>query len=571
MNKLIKVLLACGAVLLSTGTFISCNDDEIDELKSKVAAIETAIDDLKTQLSNALTTGASVVSASQDEKGDWTIKLSDGKEIVINASMGGGSNISVTVTDSEAIIIVDGEEYVLPLGSSVNSLIYSPETVDGIVHMGNDGVIVNFLTRPALTNIDGAKFSIAESHVLTRATDGEQFKVKQEEVVLEGDFIKVPIKALNVEVGNTYAVSLQMNYKGTAIGSNYFNVQISDDFSFKAEDLVEPIFAAEVTDGASLENGFWTATLPDSKADFLGTFNFNDLISLPGVELLTFSLGVMDMQNSNVQGRYDFFKSCLAEDGTWTMQGRPGTNCNKNEEDVNPNGLLIYVKSNDVIKAKIYWKIVDPLAGVDFMGSLKGNCGGHLEYGDPLGTPIIVNPGENKLGLAAMLLGEQFTIQHDGGKLIGALKEWSCEYNGATVIYASGSSFVVDEAFKNKYAKYSQGLNWYNMQTSIAASQRQNWSNYREFTDEEKNKYNGEIISGWDGLPVEDMEAKGLAITKDGYLNTDENYGGWALRIGMGLEFEYDYGKIAISDGVLAYIWFNRRQCAEGVEDPAAR
>lgn len=138
MNKqFIKVLL-CGAMVLSTGTFISCNnDDDIDDLKSRVSVVETAIGDLKADLDKALKTGASIVEVKLDEKtGIYTLSLSDGQKIVIKP---GGGNISVTMTDTEAIINVNGTEYKLPLGSAVNSLIYSPETIDGIVEIGNTG------------------------------------------------------------------------------------------------------------------------------------------------------------------------------------------------------------------------------------------------------------------------------------------------------------------------------------------------------------------------------------------------------------------------------------------------
>ena len=229
MNKqFIKVLL-CGAMVLSTGTFISCNnDDDIDDLKSRVSVVETAIGDLKADLDKALKTGASIVEVKLDEKtGIYTLSLSDGQKIVIKP---GGGNISVTMTDTEAIINVNGTEYKLPLGSAVNSLIYSPETIDGIVEIGNTGAIVKFLPRPALTSIEGAEFTIAESHVLTRAADGEQFKVNGA-ASLDGGFIVVPIKALGeAEAGKMYAVSLQMKFRGTVIGSNYFNVKVADDF-----------------------------------------------------------------------------------------------------------------------------------------------------------------------------------------------------------------------------------------------------------------------------------------------------------------------------------------------------
>ena len=87
-----------------------------------------------------------------------------------------------------------------------NSLIYSPETIDGIVEIGNTGAIVKFLPRPALTSIEGAEFTIAESHVmLTRAADGEQFKVNGV-ASLDGGFIVVPIRRwVKQEAGKMYA------------------------------------------------------------------------------------------------------------------------------------------------------------------------------------------------------------------------------------------------------------------------------------------------------------------------------------------------------------------------------
>lgn len=80
------------------------------------------------------------------------------------------------------------------------------------------------------------------------------------------------------------------------------------------------------------------------------------------------------------------------------MTERPGTNCSKDKEDTNPDGLLIYLKVDDVIKSKIYWKINDPLAGADFSTALNGLTMAHLEYGEPAaegeGKPIIVEVGK---------------------------------------------------------------------------------------------------------------------------------------------------------------------------------
>ena len=125
MNKRFFNALLLGAVVLSTGTFVSCDNDVVDDLKSRVSVIEVAIDDIKTQLSKALMTGASITKVDESN-GTYTLTLSDGQKIVIKP---GGGNISIVVTDTEAIITIEGEEYILPLGSLVNSLIYSPETI----------------------------------------------------------------------------------------------------------------------------------------------------------------------------------------------------------------------------------------------------------------------------------------------------------------------------------------------------------------------------------------------------------------------------------------------------------
>ena len=563
MNKQFFKMLLCGAVVLSTGTFTSCNDDDVDELKSQMAVIQTAIEDLEEQLGYALKTGASVTNVQQTANGGYNITLSDGTTIAIGA--GGGSAITVTVTDTEAIINVDGTEYRLPLGSKVTSLVYYPESIDGIVELGNDGAKVKFMARPELSSIDGAEFTIAESHELTRAANGEQFVVSGD-ATLEGGIVTVPIIGLDVTAGNTYAVSVQMNYLGTIIGSNFFNIHVADDFSFTAEDLVTPTFGADVT--ATADGDAWTAPLPES-ADFLGTFSFADLVSLDGVDNVEFVLAPISDQNGNVQSRYDFLSSCLAKDGTWTMQGRPGTDCSAAADDQH-DGLLIYLRSNYVVKAKIYWTVNNPLATAEFVAPDLTTYGSpHLEYGNEAG-PLIVAPGENRLDLAAMILGKQFSTQHDGGAFTEAMQTYECTLNGETAIFAAGTKFEVSPSL-SQYAKNSKGLRWFNVQSSVAASQRQNWSDYANFTEEQKKQYNGEILGGWDGISPELMAEIGIGVSEDGYLETTAAYQGWALRVGFGFEYEYDYGTFPMTSGCVCYIWFNRRQCAEGVEDPAPR
>lgn len=581
MNKRFFYALLCGVVIFSAGTFSSCGNDDIDDLKSRLSVIEVAIQDLKDQLSNAMTTGATIVSV-EETNGTYKLTLSDGKIITIKPSTGGGSNITVEKNENNVIITVDGTEYVLPIGSAVNSLIYSPENENGIVDIGNTGATVNFLATPAISSTDlaNATFDIAEAHLL-KAGGNNMFKVNGD-VTLDGDFIKVPIKGLGVEAGKKYAVALHMNFNGTAISSNYFTVKVSDDFSFNTEELVTPTFIAGITDATEVLAGFWTATLPETgTVSFLSEFNFNTLVSLPSINTsnLRFELGAKANQNGNVQDRYDFFKSCLSANGAWKMQGRPGTNCNKKDGDQKPDGILINVVVDDVIKAKIYWKIIDPLANIDFHGGLV-NFSEHMEYGNPgvdgvgvgEGEGIIVAPGENSIDIARALIGEKLALVHGNGKnFLNSFKAYSVKLGEEVLVMSDGTKLVVTDTGK-KYTKFSRGLNWFNIQTSIAKSQRRNWT----MTDQEKQAFaqsdcNGEIVQGWDGVSVEDLAAKGISITSNGIFKTTAPYGGWALRVGMGLEFEYDYGMKPISNGCLVFLWINRRTSAEGVVDVTPR
>lgn len=581
MNKRFLNVLLCGVMLFSTGIFSSCGED-VDDLKSRVSVLEVAVADLKDQLSNAMTTGATIVKV-EEANGTYTLTLSDGKVITIKPGTGSGANITVEKNEKNVIITVDETEYVLPIGSAVNSLIYSPETTDGIVNIGNTSITVNFLATPAITsaNLENATFDIAEAHQLKVGGNG-LFKVDGD-VTLEGDFIKVPIKALGVEASKSYAVAIYMTINGTtAISSNYFTVKVSDDYSFNSEELVTPTFSNAITDATEVSPGFWTATLPETDAvSFLNEFNFNTLVSLPSINAtdLRFELGVKANQNGNVQDRYDFLKSCLTANGAWKMQGRPGSNFNKKEGDAKPDGVLINVVVNDVIKAKIYWKVIDPLANIDFHGGLV-NFSEHMEYGNPgvdgtgvgEGEGIIVNPGVNSIDLARTLIGGKLSLVHGNGmKFLNALKAYSVKLGDEDLVMSDGTKLVVTNVGK-KYTKFSRGLNWFNIQTSIAKSQRRNWT----MSDDEKKALaqsdcNGEIVTGWDGLPGEDMTAKGLNITSDGFFKTTTAYGGWALRVGMGLEFEYDYGMKPISNGCLVFLWINRRTSAENVVDVAPR
>lgn len=564
MDKRFLNSLLFGAVVLSTGTFTACDNDDIDDLKSRVSVIEVAIDDIKNQLGKALMTGASITKV-EEANGTYTLTLSDGQKIVIKP---GGGSISIVVTDTEAIITIEGQEYVLPLGSTVNSLIYSPETIDGIVEIGNDGTTVKFLPRPALTSIEGAEFSIAESHVLTRAADGEQFKVNGVATLADG-FIVVPIKALGeVEAGKTYAVSLQMKFRGTVIGSNYFNVKVSDDFLSVSEDLGGVTIKSEYAP-KDLADGFKELTI--NGLNLLKDFNFKDLFSeLPEGAVFAVAAG-SKQPGGQAQEKADLLKTSLKADGTWKFSARPGTSFNDNEERA---GFLVNVLADDIVKAKVYVVISDPLAVVGddvFKGSLKGLGEPHVEYGEPAevgeGTPIVVNPGVNRLNIYDIIVNNKLSIKHGegGAKIVEAFGNYAAEVDGDNLVYSDGSSLALGDLGEQLQGK----VVYYNRQMSIASSQRRGWTG---MSDEEKQafaggKCDGEIPTVFDGINGSTMAANGLKITDEGFFETTEAYGGWALRIGFGIRFEYAYGSRDISDGCLCFLWINRRDCAEGVKD----
>ena len=249
MKKQFFSALLCGAVVLSAGTFVSC-ENQYDELSSRVTVLEGYISEIKAQLGKALMTGASITSATQDAKGNWTFVLSNGDTVVINASTGGGTTAgggsSVTVTQGEGnfTITVDGESYTIPTGASVNSLVYVPEYVDGKVLLGNDGAKVRFLATPAV-DVAKAQFDIAVAEELkTRASS----LIKIESAVAENGYVVLTLKGLAVQAGKSYVVVVSMTSGGTTITSDAFTVEVASEFSFESEALA----AAEFADGVQV-------------------------------------------------------------------------------------------------------------------------------------------------------------------------------------------------------------------------------------------------------------------------------------------------------------------------------
>ncbi|MDR0574308.1 MAG: hypothetical protein LBG96_09820 [Tannerella sp.] len=562
MNKQFFCMLLIGALVLSIGTFVSCSDEN-DDLDSRLTVVEGMIREIKEQLEN-LPAGSTITSATQNN-GIWTLVLSSGQTITINPSVGGGASLDVLEKENSIVITVDGKDYELPIGTGLHSLVYVPEFTDGEVRTGPNGrATVKFLVKPALTTatLENASFTIGAAHVLQTRSARELFNVDGK-VTLDGDYINVPVRVLDTETaGKTYAVALQMNLSGAVYMSNYFNLVVSADFMGTPEDIVEAKLISAVIDYAELNNGFSTATLPESTVDVLGTFNFKDLFAELPEGTVRFELGARTLQNDNVtrDNRYEVFRNALSDDGTWELKARPGTNGDAPNDG--QDGILINVIVDDVVKHKIYWKIADPIAALPdeaFAGTFDGSP--HIEYPED----IVWEKGARLYNFNKEFTTGDFRPMHDGGNFVKAFGNYEVSVGANYLIYNDGEELQLGELGK-KLAKHSKGLCWKNRQSSIAASQRRNL----DIPDEQKG--NGEIIGGYDGISTDEMwNTFGFRIIDTG-IEMSDNYRGNALRAGVGLTYEYAYGERSIGhNGSLVFLWINRRVSPADVSDPAPR
>ena len=574
-KQLIHVLLAGVVSALTLSVAVSCESD-LNDLENRVTALEGYVHQLQLDLTAAQVTGSTVTSAVQNN-GVWTLTLSDGKVIEIKPSAGGaGSSVTVEETADAFVITVNGTAYAIPKLSSaaVNSLVFVDEFGDGKVILGNDGASVKFLATPAISSLDGVTLGIADAREVQTRAGADLFGVNSP--ALDGDLLSVNIKGLGAEAGKTYIVALKLDIKGTGISSNYFRVQMGDDFSFEREALETPVFADGIA--AEADGDSYRAELPAS-ADFLGTFNFKDLYKELPAGTVTFELAPASEQNGQVASRFDLFSSCLASDGTWTMNTRPGTSC----YDATNNGIFIYCVVNDQIKNKVHWTVNDPIrtALASFGRDDDATYGDihyapdfpesqHMEYWQ------MVPAGENHIGLSELFMkatpGEEndyIWYQHgDANKAIDKIQNLSIDVNEpGDILYADGTTLVLGE-LGQKLARHSKGIWWQSTQPSILSSQRNNLTEEQKqaVKDEFGTECNGEIINGWDGNAWDIHEELGFEWNEKEFV-TNANYTGTGFRFGLGLRYEYDYGQIRIGGWHTCYMFFNRRLAPEGAKD----
>lgn len=581
-NKLSKTML-CGAVLaLLAGNLTSCNNDDVDDLKTRVSVVETAIADLQARLAKALTVGASVTNVVENN-GTYVITLSDGQ--VLNIKPGSGS-MDIVITDTEAIISVGDKEYKLPLGSAVNSLIFSPEFEDGeVLIVDAKGASVFLLPRPAVESIDGAEFTVAESHELkSRAADGEQFKVSS--AALENGLIKLNLLCLDEGLkGNKYAVSIQMKFKGAVIGSNYFTVKVSDDFSFKSEEI-DPNIVATV-DGATQDatTKAWSFTLDGAVLgagyDFTTAFSGTPA----GAE---FRVAPASKQPEGAAAeKQQILAASLAADGKFNFAQRPGTAFNDNETQ---KGFLVNIIKEEVVIGKFYVMINDELAGADFNvfdSDLEAEWGGR-EKCLALGAQRI------DIQKALQKWETEITIVHNG--LDGVLKKWEnvsvVTPSGKSVLFNKGGKLALDE-LGEKYAPEAtcHGIYWFYRGLSVRLPESmvpythtdgtvyengggEGWGKdyFVNGDDMWMGQYNEFLTTPYDVFYPETARYLNLQIDiKTGELITPAEYTGYGFRFAIGAGYEYLYGVKNITangNDKIGMLFFNRRLAPEGAKMP---
>lgn len=592
MNKQFVNALLCGAMFFSTGTFTSCNNDDIDDLKTRVSVIEVAIDDIKAQLSKAITVGSTVTKWDAEKR---IITLSSGTQIDLGVLSSGGEASNITVGDGVIIISIGGVEYALPMATAINSLVYCPESTNPIVTIdqaaNKDGVTLRFLATPALSAdaLSKAKISIADAREVQTRANSSFFKLK--DLKADGDLIQATMKVWDATPGKTYTVAVHLSVPGATVSSNYFYVSVGADVTVVTEDLS---VAPELTglDGAAANaDGSWTATLPDGTGDvpaFLGSVKFQEMITVPGVDKLFYTLAPADQQNESVRTNYSNLSANLSADGTWKCVKRPGTAGGE-------EGILILAKdADDVTRAKVYIKVIDPLADIDFpaLCGVKGSFEAELYGRDGRFFAL----GTNTLDVPATFAAYETEIPIRHGNSDDFFTSYA-SYNVATdegaLVYNDGSGKLVLGDFAKKYLGGARGVFWY--YRGFALYVPETLATDGKYTDEDGKSFNageGFDYDTWgSGNPADyvnnpnyyDFHPDGLRTVasfgwkmdeKTGVLTTPEDYEGYGVRIAFAAGFEYAYGVknlCANGDDKLGMLFINRRTAAEGAKMPARK
>ena len=588
MKKLFLHLLLCGALILSTGTFVSCNDTS--DLENRITVLEGLVRELNT----AVAAGETIRTAVENADGSWTLTLSGGRVITTGTGGGGGgANVNVVQSDGYITITIGDDSWTLPLGPGFRSLVYVPEFADGEVRLDDFGrANVRFLARPALSDaqVASADFAIASANALATRSYVSLFDIDGT-VTVAGNYITVPIQAMGGE-GRTFGVAVSMTLNGGVYVSNFFNVVVPATLQGLPEDLTTPTLVAAVTDLTPLGNGIYTATLPSTTA-FLAGMNFADLFTgLPAGA--TFRVGPPAEQNDNVLygTRLATLRNSLAENGEFELTERLGHDLMSSDPAEEPNGFLVNVIYNNTIIHKIYWQIYDPIAALDFTSTAIGRA--DMEWGYGAGDKWLV-PGHiepiqyidfNALIAAEMefisgagpyqyLVGDtRFLFHGNSRNIFPGLRTYSVSSPEGIVMHFDGERMALGPVGEALLGPGSRGVVWSARSMTLVASYHRN---PQPVQIPPSRPASPGTIAGWNYLendPVALAAAPlGVTLTTDGRFLTNENFGGHGWRLDVRVQFEYAFGYRWVRDTYadLFRLFINRRAADPSVVYPAPR
>ncbi len=517
----------------------------------------------------------------------YTLTMSNGNKVELPVGEA-GSTVSVEIKNGIAVITVGGTPYEIPLGSAVSSLVYTPEYIDGIVELGNDGAKVKFLATPtpeaaALAAATIEFVDIYEAKARTRAGSGDIIVVNGNPALVDG-YIEVPIKGIMAQASKTYQAAIAMTIAGTTISSNYFTVQVSGDFSFKAEDINAAIKPKADFSPTANADGSYTVTLDGM--DLIGEYKFQDMFE--GVPAgSSYGVAAASLQtNGDAQAKQAMLAASMAADGTFEFTERPGTT-------FGDEGFLMVVKDGYTVIGKTFVKITDPLAAytIDWSGGLTEET--EPEYGARW-KGITAAMTELDLQTTFASIGNDgdaandWEIIHRGREgFFGKFPEFQITAGDHTLVFNNGERLTngTDE-FVSKITTKSDGVHWYVKGICIDVPEKfdlnadgdDNWeTDPFVYTKADGNTVNpgGRIRDfggnnypeatdgfGWSTKYTWDRVALyGVSMTKDGVLKFSDAYGHHGLRLTIGATFEWFYGsqRLGPNGQQFGYFFFNRR------------
>ena len=588
MKKLCFKVLLIGAAIFSLASLVGCNKDELKNLETRVTVLEGMTRQLESDLQAAIVTGSTILSASQAADGTWTLNLSDGKTITISPSAG-GSDVKVEETSTAFIFTVNGNTYAIPKGGAGVQLVYSPEFADGIVKLGNEAATVRFLVNTTI-DLNNTTFDVAEAHELqTRGSFGsELFSVK--DPTLDGNFLVLTLKGLGCKAGLTYAVSVVANIGESQAISNYFTVVVDETFHDDSEQIGDFTIKSEYNPTEVDAFGFCSATISGEK--LVAGMNLKDMFDkLPDGAKIEIAKQAAQ-PGGKAQEKFDLIAEALDAEGNFAWKHAPYTDFNENEQ----HGFLIKVMTGDITKAKIYVQIDNPLANGDI--DWFPGFGGQFEAEWHSRTEAL-GMGEQTIDLEYQFnLNNERVYMGDGDSqsvnpdydinLIFGGKEFFTAYTNLVVtmpgdaekviLENNGEKIVPGDFGKLFLAPDNVGLGWFNRALNVDYQECPEtlvWDDAEQTTFTDR----GAIGIDWwwgnvdfprfiDNERNALVQYYGLYIDNDGVFHTGEKYCGFAMRLGIGLYFDYAYGCKNLKKDQMGLMFINRRRQPEGFRNP---